>query len=200
MYSSSRHEPCGLARRSNVPLAVNRSHSKLTLIASNTAHAIDRPQLPQARLLRRRQGILKENASTSLDLQSCQTACKLQVTFALLPQFCQLVRFGCVVERERDRHMGLKMSKCGFSSLNLFSALTWSARCPRSHPKRRSIATPALNPNAPARCRLAGEYASASATASAPSASASRLSSGMLSSTIDPGSGCAPPRPASSAS
>ena len=36
---------------------------------------------------------------------------------------------------------------------------------------RRSITTPALKPNAPARCwRLAGEYASASATASPPSA------------------------------
>ena len=35
------------------------------------------------------------------------------------------------------------MSKCGFSSLNLFWALTWSAR---SHPKRTTIATPALNP------------------------------------------------------
>ena len=69
----------------------------------------------------------------------------------------------------------------------------------RSHPKRRSISTPALNPNAPARCRLADEYVSASATASAPSASHSRLSSDMLS-TIDPGSGCARPRPASSAS
>ena len=79
--------------------------------------------------------------------------------------------------------MGLKMSKCGLSSFNLFSALTWSARCPRSHPKRRSIATPALDPNAPARCWLAGECASASATAPAPSASASHLSSGMLSST-----------------
>ena len=96
---------------------------------------------------------------------------------------------------ERDRHMGVEMSKCGFSSLNLFSALTWSARCPRSHHKRRSIATPALSPNAPARCRLVDEYASSSATASAPSASASRLSSGVLSSTIDPGSGCAPPHP-----
>ena len=49
------------------------------------------------------------------------------------------------------------MSKCGFSSLNLFSALTWSARCPRSYPNRMSIDTPALNPNAPARCQQADE-------------------------------------------
>ena len=61
------------------------------------------------------------------------------------------------------------MGRYGFSSLNRFRALTWSASRPRSHPKRRSIATPALKPNAPARCwNLAGEYASASATASAP--------------------------------
>ena len=33
--------------------------------------------------------------------------------------------------------MGVKMTKCGFSSFNLFSALTWSARCRRSHPKRQ---------------------------------------------------------------
>ena len=129
-----------------------------------------------------------------LDLQVCQTACKLQVTLALLQQFCQLV---CLAScsRERAKHVGLNMGKCVFSSFNLFSALTWSARCPRSHPKRRSVATPALNPNAPARCWLAGECASSSATPSAPRASPSRLSSGMLSSTIDAGSGCAPPRP-----
>ena len=71
---------------------------------------------------------------------------------------------------ERDKHMGLKMSKCGFSPLNLFSALTWSARCPSSRPKRRSIATPALNPKAPARCRLVDEYVSTSATAPRPPA------------------------------
>ena len=60
--------------------------------------------------------------------------------------------------------MGLKMGKCGFSSLNLFSALTWSARCPRSDPKRRSIARPGLSSNAPARYRLLDEYVSASAS------------------------------------
>ena len=89
--------------------------------------------------------MLKENASTSLDLQFCQTACKLQVTSALLQQFCHFVWLG--VERlrlaERKPSTGLKMSKCGFSSLNLFWALTWSASSPRSHPKRRS--TPRLH-------------------------------------------------------
>ena len=95
-----RHEPCGLTRESHVHLAVDRSHSKLALIASNTAHAIDQPQLPQARLLRRRQGMLEENASTLLDLQSCWTACKLQMTFALLPQFRQFVWLGVLQSRE----------------------------------------------------------------------------------------------------
>ena len=95
----SRDDPCGLAHQSHVHRTVNRSHCELALIASNTAHAIDRPQLPQARLLRRREGRLKENASTSLDLQSCLTACKLQMTFTLLPQFCQLVWLGVLQSR-----------------------------------------------------------------------------------------------------
>ena len=148
---------------------------------------------PLTRLLGRCLGILKENTSILLDLQSCQTACKFQKTFALLPQFCQFVWVGVSQSKKRDKHMGLKMSECGLSSLILFSALTWSARKLRSHPNRRSIATPALSPNAPARCRLVDEYNSVSATALTPSALASRLSSGMLSPTIGPGSGCAPP-------
>ena len=49
--------------------------------------------------------------------------------------------------REKAKHTGLKMSRCGFSKPNLFWTMTWSASSPRSHPKCRSIATPALKPN-----------------------------------------------------
>ena len=101
-------------------------------------------------------------------------------------------------ERERDRHTGLKMSKCGFSSLNLFSALTWSARCPRSRSQSQihchtctqsecASSLPARRRERLRKCHIIGSERLG-------------LSSGMLLSTIDPGSGCAPPRPASSAS
>ena len=150
-----RPKTCGLTRRSHVLLAFNRSHSKLALIASNTAHAIDRPQLLRARLPPTPpRGTRRERVHLA--------------RFSILPVCMQTPDDVCCSSR--------------------------------SHPKRRSIATPALIPNAPARCwNLVDEYDSASDAASAPSASASRLASGMLSSTIDLGSGCAPPRPASSA-
>ena len=94
------------------------------------------------------------------------------MTFTLLAQFCQLVWFGVLLERERETGAwDSKMSRCGLSSFNLFSALTCGLAA--SDQKRRSITTPALNPNASARCRLADEHASASATASTPSAWAS---------------------------
>ena len=103
----------------------------------------------------------------------------------LLQQFCQS-NSGFMLSAcnwEKAKHMGLRMSKCGVSTLNLFLALTWSASSPRSHPKGRSIATPALKPKAPAhRWNLAGEYASANATESAPSAPASRMAYCTLSS------------------
>ena len=77
--------------------------------------------------------------------------------------------------------MEFKLSKCGFSPLNLI----WSASSPRSRPKRRSIATPALKPKTRARrWTLAGEYASARATTPAPSAPASRFASCMLASAV----------------
>ena len=92
------------------------------------------------------------------------------------------------VERERERQThGTQNEQMWFLVAQPF--LCFDLVGSLLHPKRRSIATPALNPNTPARRRLVDEYDPASATASAPSASASRLSSGMLSSTIDPGSG-----------
>ena len=72
--------------------------------ARDPCAVLDEVRFPQARLLRRRQGILEENASTLLDLQSFQTPCKLQMTFALLPQFVWL---GVLQSREKDWHMGL---------------------------------------------------------------------------------------------
>ena len=118
-----RHEPCRLASSSHVPRIINRSHSELTLIASDPAHAIDRQQLFQARFVprRRRPRRFEENASTSLDLRSCQTASELQVMPALFQQFCASLS-GFVLSAcnwEKAKHMGLQMSKCGFSTLNL---------------------------------------------------------------------------------
>ena len=83
-----------------------------------------------------------------------QTPSDVCPALAVLPN-----RLAWRVVAERAKHMGLKMSKCGFSSFNLFWALTWSARSPTSHPKRRSIATPTV----PSCWNLAGECASASA-------------------------------------
>ena len=62
-------------------------------VAPNPAHATNRPRLPEARLIPRCRlpRMPEENASTSLDLRFCQTACKLQVAPALIQQFCQSV-------------------------------------------------------------------------------------------------------------
>ena len=123
------------------------------MVASDPAHAIDRQQPSQARFvpLRRRPRMLQENASTSLDiaiLPDCtQTPSDACPAPEVLPVGLAFVLSVC--SWEKAKHVGLKMSRCGFSSLNVSWALTWSASSPRTHPTRKSNATPALKPNAP---------------------------------------------------
>ena len=147
MYSSIRHEPCGLTCRSHVPFTVNLSdtdrieHSACP--PSTSASTSTAPLTPQRDTQRQRVHL----ARFAILLDCMQTPYDGCHAPAILP-----ARLAWRVPVERDKHMELKISKCGFSSLGVLSALTWSARKLRSHPNRRSIATPALSPNAPARC------------------------------------------------
>ena len=109
-----RHEPCGLARRYHVPRTVNRSHSKLALIASNTdriehsachrstsASTSTAPPTPPRDTQRER-----VHLSRFAILPDCvQTPSDVCPAPELLPT---RLAWRFTVERERDKHMGLK--------------------------------------------------------------------------------------------
>ena len=99
------------------------------------------------------------------------------------------------VERERQAH-GTQNEQMWFLVTQPFLSFDLLGSLPQIPPQTQIHCHTCTQSECASSLRLADEYASASATASAPSASASRLSS----STIDAGSGCVPPRPASPAS
>ena len=67
-----------------------------------------------------------------------QTASELQVMLALPQQTCHCV-YLCVecLQLGECQANRIEMSKCGFSTLNFFWALTWSASSPRSRPNQQ---------------------------------------------------------------